>query len=105
VSKAESNHVRRVADCDDDLPLRPGVNQKGGIGKTTTAVNLAAALGEKGRRVLVVDLDPQASATGWYGVKDAGRGLQEVFTDGRTWPPWSRQTEAPVSPPGPRGAV
>ena len=54
-------------------------NQKGGSGKTTTAVNLAAALGEKDRRCLVVDLDPQASASHWYGIKDAGRGLLDVF--------------------------
>ncbi len=54
-------------------------NQKGGSGKTTTSVNLAAALGEKDRRVLVVDLDPQHSATAWFGIKDAGQGIYQVF--------------------------
>ena len=56
-------------------------NQKGGSGKTTTAVNLSAALGEHGHRVLLVDLDPQASASAWLGVRDGDRGLLDVFTD------------------------
>lgn len=56
-------------------------NQKGGSGKTTTSVNLAAALGELGRRVLVVDLDPQYSATSWFGIKNAGKEVLDIFSD------------------------
>lgn len=56
-------------------------NQKGGSGKTTTAVNLAAALSERRRRVLVMDLDPQCSATSWFGLKNSDKGIFGVFTE------------------------
>lgn len=57
------------------------VNPKGGSGRTTLAVNLAAALAEAGRRPLVVDLDPQGSASAWLGAASSGRELLEALLD------------------------
>jgi chromosome partitioning protein len=61
------------------------INRKGGCGKTTTTVSLAGALGEAGRRTLVIDLDPQGSASSWLGSGPTDRrDLFEAFVGTRS---------------------
>ncbi|MGB8468421.1 MAG: ParA family protein [Candidatus Babeliales bacterium] len=57
------------------------INQKGGSGKTTTCVNVAAGLAEKKRSVLVIDLDSQGSTTAWLGVSKDTQGIYPVFAE------------------------
>ncbi|MBT4941519.1 MAG: ParA family protein [Candidatus Magasanikbacteria bacterium] len=58
------------------------VNQKGGVGKTTTTINLAAALADMGKFVLIVDMDPQANATSGFGFgrEEVEGGIYEVLS-------------------------
>src|SRR5579884_3610797 len=64
------------------MPVIAVTNYKGGVGKTTSAINLAAALHENGKRVLVVDFDPQSNLTIHAGFKDVealGTSLSEIL--------------------------
>src|SRR6266496_4993373 len=69
-------------------------NQKGGVGKTTTAINLAACLAEAGERSLVIDLDPQANATSGLGMRANGTSSYDLL-DGAPLEELAKHTKFP----------
>ena len=71
------------------------VNQKGGVGKSTTAINLAAYLAGKGERILVVDMDPQGNATSGLGVSPGPGGcMYDVLLEGKPLQDVAVETES-----------
>jgi chromosome partitioning protein len=72
-------------------------NQKGGVGKTTTAINVGACLARMGERVLLIDADPQCNATSGLGIdrRQVGRSLYDVLIDGAPIGGASQETAVP----------
>jgi chromosome partitioning protein len=71
------------------------VSQKGGVGKTTTAINLAAALARRGVRTLLIDIDPQGSVRFGLGLRPEGGGIAEYLEGAKELPELVRATPLP----------
>lgn len=96
-NKSKDGVANMVASSNSTCRVIPIVNQKGGVGKTTTTVNLATAMAAVGKRVLIVDADPQGNASTGFGMPRAerGAGCYELMFDGLSVEDVARPTQIP----------
>jgi len=73
-------------------------NHKGGVGKTTSVVNIGAGLAYKGRKVLLIDLDPQANLTISFGVSEAEHSVYDAYTNGQSLQPINIRNNLDIIP-------
>jgi chromosome partitioning protein len=94
---AGSNFPESLKEPIEDCRILAIVNQKGGVGKTTTAVNLATAMAAVGKRALIVDADPQGNASTGLGISrsERGAGCYEMMFDGLSVNDVARPTTIP----------
>ena len=88
---------RQTGSASSAVPIVAFANQKGGVGKTTTAVNAAVSLAQRGYRVLLIDADPQGNATSSLGIDKLAveRSIYDVLIDGLPFSEAIRTTDRP----------